>query len=45
VTEKTVARKRPSRKGARSATARGRSRATAVTAASWYGARRAGYGG
>ena len=44
MTEKTVARKRPSRKGARSAMARGRSRATAVTAASWYGARGAGYG-
>jgi hypothetical protein len=34
---KTVAKKSPSTMGARSTAARGRSRAIAVTAASWYG--------
>ena len=45
VTVKTVMKKRPSTKGARSATARGRSRAIAVTAAVMVRRARAGYGG
>ena len=37
VTVKTAAKKSPSTSGARSATARGRSRATALMRATWYG--------